>query len=403
LDWRDFSSPSKGLVAEDLEHDATLNLSSSFQPKPVSPAAHMPQLDGLRAFAVVAVAISHWTPEFLIRVVPWGTGVQLFFVLSGFLITGILLRSMPADVGISLPAALKVFYIRRTLRIFPLYYGVLALSLLFALGPIRETWPWHVPYLSNIYYAWHGHGTAVADPFLHLWSLSVEEQFYFLWPFIALLTGRRTLAVLLYCAIAGSLAFRLTIEHILPGIVSVRYLTPSCLDALAVGGLIAHARHYKGIAGTRLMARTLGIVGFAGLVGSTVVLNRIIGSENAHRVGHTFLVVFYGGIVAQAAIGFRGPIGSVLTQKPILYLGRISYGLYVFHYFAPIVISRLAHALELEHMLQHQPLVLSAYTAFTLVVSVISWHFYEFPINNLKRHFEYPRAPRAAQSAPNVA
>src|SRR5215217_2950624 len=106
--------------------------------KASSDAERMPQLDGLRAIAFVAVAISHWTPNFVLRSLPWGTGVQLFFVLSGFLITGILLRSRPADLGLSLSQVLRVFYARRVLRIFPLYYGVLAVCLIAAVGPIRE-------------------------------------------------------------------------------------------------------------------------------------------------------------------------------------------------------------------------------------------------------------------------
>src|SRR5687768_3549383 len=204
--------------------------------KPASDAARMPQLDGLRAFAVVAVAISHWTPRFIHEALPWGTGVQLFFVLSGFLITGILLRSRPADLGITMGTALRIFYTRRVLRIFPVYYAVLAFALLWGVGTIDHTWPWHVSYLSNVYFSFHEHGPAISDPYLHLWSLSVEEQFYLLWPFVVLVAGRRALTIILYTSIAASLTFRIGIDHFAPQIVSVRYLTPSCLDAFAVGG-----------------------------------------------------------------------------------------------------------------------------------------------------------------------
>ena len=131
-----------------------------------------------------------------------------FYVLSGFLITGILLRSRPEDLGMTMGAVLRVFYIRRFLRIFPLYYGVLAICLVFGVGPIYDTWPWHVSYMSNMYYAWHGHGPPVADPYLHFWSLGVEEQFYLLWPLVALVAARRSLLVLLCACIVGSLAFR---------------------------------------------------------------------------------------------------------------------------------------------------------------------------------------------------
>lgn len=365
----------------------------------------MPQLDALRALAFVAVAVSHWTPNFLAGIVPWGTGVQLFFVLSGFLITGILLRNRPGDSGNSLGGALKTFYARRILRIFPLYYGVLALALLFSLGPIHETWPWHAAYLSNFHYAWHGHGDAVADPFLHLWSLSVEEQFYFIWPLVALVASRRTLPVILVASIAGSAAFRVGIAHAAPDLASIRYLTPSCVDALAVGGLLAWVRESSGATGARRLAWTYLAVGFGGLVVATTLLPRAIDGNDAHRIGHTFLVIFYGAVVGGAAEGFRGPLGRLLSVKPLLYLGKISYGLYVYHYFAPIAIDRLARAWGWDGLRAQQASLLAAYSVFTLAAAAASWRFYERPINELKRHFPYratvrtPRLPAASPSA----
>jgi peptidoglycan/LPS O-acetylase OafA/YrhL len=353
---------------------------------------HMPQLDGLRAVAVVAVAVSHWTPAFLAGIVPWGTGVQLFFVLSGFLITGILLRSRPAATGVTLGQSLRIFYARRFLRIFPLFYGVLAAALILGVGPIREAWPWHVSYLSNWYYGFHGHEDAVKDPFLHLWSLSVEEQFYLLWPLVALVAGRRSLLTILVATIAGSMACRVAVAHLAPAVVSLRYLTPNCMDALAVGGLIAHVRHYRGESAVRRAAWWLAGIGFAGLLISVVPLARLTTAAEGHRVGHTFLVIFYGAIVAWAAVGFPSLPGRFLSWAPARYLGRISYGLYVYHYFAPYVVAKAAPALGADVLLQSKPALLATYTGFTLLVAALSWHLYELPLNRLKRHFSYPRA-----------
>jgi len=357
---------------------------------PGSDAPYMPQLDGLRAIAFLAVAVSHWAPGFLSNMVPWGTGVQLFFVLSGFLITGILLRSRPAELGIPLRDVLKVFYIRRFLRIFPLYYGVLALSLLFAIGPIYATWPWHVSYLSNFHYALHGHATIKIDPFLHLWSLSVEEQFYLLWPLLVLITSRRTLPYILIGSIVFSVIFRLGIDYALPRIESVRYLTPSCLDALAVGGVIAYVRQEKGSEGVLRLSRYFGWFSVIGLAISVLPLAQIIQREVAHRVGHTFLVIFYGAVVARASLGIGGVPGKLLNFRPLLYLGKISYGLYVFHYFAPMVVAHCAKSLGWETALHQTSFAIPAYAAFTLTAAAASWHLYERPINGLKRHFKYP-------------
>src|SRR5262245_45608829 len=146
---------------------------------PDSPA-HMPQLDSLRALAFFGVAVSHWLMAEFPLATLGGTGVQLFFVLSGFLITGILLdyrRAQESNTRLSAGSVLRTFYARRFLRIFPLFYGVIAVAVVLNTGPIRELWPWHALYASNFLYA-ANHPTA-GDPFTHFWSLAVEEQFYF--------------------------------------------------------------------------------------------------------------------------------------------------------------------------------------------------------------------------------
>ena len=132
--------------------------------------SHAPHLDGLRAVAVLAVAWSHWAPRHQFGI-PFGTGVHLFFVLSGYLITRILLRIRTAD---SRAAGLRAFYIRRALRIFPAYYLWVAFAVA-TLPSVAATWPWHVGYLSNLLiYRQH----EWAGPVSHWWSLAVEEQFY---------------------------------------------------------------------------------------------------------------------------------------------------------------------------------------------------------------------------------
>src|SRR5882757_1220817 len=130
------------------------------------------QLDGLRALSVAAVAWSHWRASWLPKTyIPWGElGVATFFVISGFLITGILLDHRTDG---SRPLVLRQFYARRFLRIFPLFYAALIVALLLRADGMSETWHWHASYLSNIYFyllGWHGQMS-------HFWSLAVEEQF----------------------------------------------------------------------------------------------------------------------------------------------------------------------------------------------------------------------------------
>ena len=136
----------------------------------------MPELDGLRAFAFAAVAVHHWRPRHFDF--PLVSGVHLFFVLSGFLITGILLdartrNETSASQGV-LPT-LRAFYVRRFLRIFPLYYAALAIATWFDVAGLRQSWPWHASYLSNYQIFLKNDWIGLVG---HFWTLAVEEQFY---------------------------------------------------------------------------------------------------------------------------------------------------------------------------------------------------------------------------------
>ena len=131
---------------------------------------------------------------------PWGEwGVQLFFVLSGFLITGILLRCRGDEDAGGKISRMRQFYVRRFLRIFPLFYAVLFAAALLNIRPVRETLLWHVSYLSNLQMALAG---GWSGPVSHFWSLAVEEQFYLLWPCLILFLPRKYLLWAILIAIA---------------------------------------------------------------------------------------------------------------------------------------------------------------------------------------------------------
>ena len=159
-------------------------------PPAASAAQYMPQLDSLRAFAVLAVVVHH-SPLVAFVPIPFGAiGVRLFFVLSGFLITGILLRcrddrpdGSPGDRWFSL----RQFYIRRFLRIFPLYYFVVTCAVILNYGCARSLLPWLLTYTLNVQLAISGEW----NEFSHFWSLAVEEHFYLAWPWVVLFVPRR--------------------------------------------------------------------------------------------------------------------------------------------------------------------------------------------------------------------
>jgi peptidoglycan/LPS O-acetylase OafA/YrhL len=171
----------------DLDHPIRNTSTAPIEPAVPVPRLlkYMPQLDGLRAIAVAMVVVRHY---YLVTEIDTAIyGVRLFFVLSGFLITGILLASREAlQMGLvpSRAHALRQFYIRRTLRIFPLYYLVVGVGLIVGVPEALEFAPWLLTYTLNWRIAAQGW---YMEHYAHLWSLAVEEQFYLLWPWVILL------------------------------------------------------------------------------------------------------------------------------------------------------------------------------------------------------------------------
>ena len=177
--------------------------------------AYYKQLDGLRAFAVIAVIISHWFPHthFLNSYLPLGIlGVCLFFVLSGFLITGILIKSKESlESGKTIGTVALNFFTRRSLRLFPAFYLTILIVILFDYNP-NEQGPfyWHIAYLSNVVVylknAWIGRLS-------HFWTLAVEEQFYFIWFWIVILVHKKYLKAAIFSFLAMGLLFRFLLTN----------------------------------------------------------------------------------------------------------------------------------------------------------------------------------------------
>lgn len=203
---------------------------------------YFPQLDALRSIAVFAVLLQHFFSEHTIQ---WGFyGVRLFYVLSGFLITTVILnhKMNMEESGISIFDIAKNFYIRRTLRLFPIYYltlcAVLVTSTFYPINNISGL-KWHFLYLSNYYIfsveSWIG-------KFSHFWSLSVEEQFYFFWFWIAIFLKTRHLALTTLFIIFASPAFRF-LSYAFGYSRFSDLLLFGCLDILGMGCLLAIVHH----------------------------------------------------------------------------------------------------------------------------------------------------------------
>ena len=302
----------------------------------------LPALDGLRGLAIGGVLACHFlnawpgtAPLDRAAVAALGlgwAGVDLFFVLSGFLITGILLD------GLGAPGWWSGFHVRRALRIFPLYY--LALALFGLLGPalgLVDPWTfgrwgwWYWSYLGN----WAYPARQVIPALSHFWSLGVEEQFYLAWPAVVLLAGRRRLAL-----VAGGLV--LAGPLLRAGIVAAGWpvgsafrVTPGRVDALALGALLAVL--FRSPAGRAALRRAWPLAAVAGGAGF-LALGAPLGYDMHARAlevwSHSLLAIGFGGLLAGAVVteGTDHPLRRLLGSRPLAVLGRYSYGLYVWHY-----------------------------------------------------------------------
>ena len=370
---------------------------------------HVPALDGVRGLAILVVLLYHGVLYGGVRPVTavdqafrqlfscgWA-GVDLFFVLSGFLITGILLDSRDS------PDSYRAFYARRVLRIFPLYFVFLA-AFIWLLPLVREMEPafatfrqeqaWYWTYLINWRIA--AEGWPEYNALAHFWSLAVEEQFYLVWPFVVLSLRRSTLTWICVACIVGALALRIWL--VFNGLTLGAYvLTPARLDALAMGGLLSiwvrepatHARL------TRFAPPVL-LVCLAAIVTVFVVQRSLwpVGPL-VHTAGLSVVALASASLVATLLFRPGAKTLSGFFRSPALrFLGKYSYGIYVLHHPVIIIVgrSRLGGA-EWEWIggtqLLGQIAAMSIGIGLSIVLAVISWHVLEEPFLRLKRRFPY--------------
>ena len=355
----------------------------------------MPQLDSLRALAIAAVVQHHWrinAPE-----IPLVSGVHLFFVLSGFLITGILLDARErngAGGSAALRYTLRGFYARRFLRIFPLYYVALAVAIYFDVAGVRHTWAWHATYLSNYHIFLKNDWIGLVG---HFWTLAVEEQFYLVWPVVILCLPTAWLLRAFLVVAAGSVLFRFIGAVWFPRFVMWNVTTPGYLDCFALGALVAHQHRAPGVMySTFVRLRWPIIVACWAL---TVLRRRTPADLHLVFLDPLFLAVAYASVVSLAADRVRGPLGWILDRPGLQYLGKISYGLYVIHNFAPIPIQAFLRRFPGLLVIPRVNVLLMG--VWTLALAMLSWHLFEAKINALKKHFPYsPRSRREEQDRP---
>ena len=373
-------------------------------------ARHIPALDGVRGLAILLVLIHHFCGGadpgtalgrgWLGAARGLWIGVDLFFVLSGFLITGILWDSKLS------PNYFRNFYARRLLRIFPLYYGVLLVVLIafpFLLSHIRQEggrefysrqlglWL----YATNFFLAAKGPGYYWA--FDHFWSLAVEEHFYFIWPLAIFLCSRNASLRLCGIVAAAALALRIALAFSGVGPTANYVLTPCRMDSLAIGGLCALLVRGPAAADWFRRARPIAMVSGVAIV-SMILWRRGLSQDDpiVQTVGFSLLAVFFGAILLLAVAASPASLaGRFWTLPPLRFMGKLAYGLYVFHPFFIVPLSRLfegRHRAALGWGHFSGILIFAAGgIAASLVTAFLSWHLYEKHFLKLKAFFEYGR------------
>lgn len=346
---------------------------------------HMPQLDGLRAVAVGAILWHHWMPQKYQGSIPWAAGVQLFFVLSGFLITGLLLDARGDSErfdGARIVRIWRNFYLRRALRLFPLYYLVLACLAVAGMIGIGEQLVWHVFYASNYYIIVQGQWITFGS---HFWTLAVEEQFYLCWPLLVLLVPLRRMGAVLMLVVAVGPLFRAFGGLWFPQIRMWWLATPAQFDALGIGALLAwFVRHPTERWQWLVSRRRLVLIGVGGLYVACISTSWM---DYRASLSGLWLCVVFGCLVYAAATRQFGRQCFGLENPMLRYVGRISYGVYLLHPFAVSVASFAWSRWPLLATIPGAWYLLEV--GFTFGTAALSWHFLERPVNRLKTFFPY--------------
>ncbi|MGE3173932.1 MAG: acyltransferase family protein [Planctomycetota bacterium] len=372
-------------------------------PAPLHTQPRLLALDGVRGVAILLVLLVHAarvpegaqmpgvlsaTDYIASNVLAYGwAGVDLFFVLSGYLITGILLRQRDD------PHYFRNFYARRVLRIFPLYYAVVLVRLFVVPGMEHPTWEAVacLTFWSNL---WYGSlpGDAASDPVLGVtWSLAIEEQFYLLWPLLVYVTSRRVLASICWALIVGALGLRIAMSLGDAHWLKLWLYTPCRVDTLAVGALVA-------VVGAERVPWPRWIALLAAAELGVMVLPYGTGAFEPRMqvAGYTLHAVLGGAVVVLALR--NGLLARLLEARVLRAFGRYSYAIYLLH--IPIVEGLGRLLLRHDAPLPLRPLAeatghyLPATLAFAAIcigvaflAGLLSWHALEKHVLSLRRLF----------------
>jgi peptidoglycan/LPS O-acetylase OafA/YrhL len=351
------------------------------------------QLDGLRAVAIISVMLAHWVLPIIkieiLKNLPLTSGVTLFFVLSGFLITNILLnfREKNQAAGVSQFNSIKSFYIRRSLRIFPIYYLLIFLLFIVNFSSTRELFPWLASYTTNIYMTIN---TTYIGSFTHFWSLAVEEQFYIFWVFVAVFVPQKHLKNTIVTFIVFSLLSLFYMMQFTRFWLS-DLLVINQMYSLGFGALIAYYFKYEPEFFEKIsVSKMKGILIIGLLLYTLVFIYRK--PDSLFEMFRLFKnpamsVIYFFAVLIAVKDGFKGLIKKILESRVMIFIGRISYGLYIYHLF---INDLFLHVINKYTKIQTTPFgYFLIFLVLNFLIASLSWYLIEKPINGLKKYFRY--------------
>ena len=389
---------------------------------------YIPVLDGLRAGAILAVIVCHVNQAYggpfmagvvngsMAMVLGWGwVGVDLFFVLSGFLITGILYDSKGSR------GYFRNFYARRALRIMPLYYGFLFLTTVIfpwlsdgffgRLLLLHDISPADARSLYLYYYNFYLPLTGrMLYDFHHFWSLAIEEHFYLVWPLVIYALNRRSLMRTCLGMAVGSFFLRVIVIVWGTQPISAFFLTPLRLDGLLIGSWVALARRdrddwfqlrrYAGWltsgSGGLLLGIALGQRHFIPGATPERTAGVLVNGDMVLTVGIAALAIFFAGFMVLTLETAQGSqLRSLLEGNWLRAIGKYSYGMYVFHGVILLATVRLVSPLNATPAYIAKPIAVLWITTVTFFVAWLSYHLYEKQFLRLKAVFRTSAIPRA--------
>lgn len=318
-------------------------------------------------------------------------GVNLFFVISGVLITGILLDSKNDQ------HYFRNFYMRRVLRIFPIYYLTLAIMFLPFFNHEVIGYgdsPYYIFYAQNIVQGQKNFLVNFTNAFDHTWSLAVEEQFYLFWPFLVYKLDRRKLAILIPFLFFMAFVWRVFVllKHGSAGLLYT--LLPMQIDSLMAGAFLALLFRSKPVS-TDKMARTGISLAFLANLGLFALIF-YYGYDVYGRFSWTVLP-FNTIFLSLLSVVFAGWIVFILNRQTIIskslclpvlrYVGKISYGLYLYHYPVLFTLSMISAKMKAQGLTFHPVIFILLNLCITFMLAAISWRFIEAPILSLKDRF----------------